>query len=329
MKTFSSKLPWLAAMPTATSLAITCTATIVSASHWVGLTLPGMMLLPGSFSGMWISPRPQRGPEASQRTSLAIFIRFAASAFSAPWANTSSSLLVSAWNLFGAVTNSRPVSSDSARATSTSKPFGAFSPVPTAVPPSASRFSGTSAASSISMGVSIMPRQPLISWLKRMGVASWRWVRPDFTTSAFSASSRRSVSMKARISGSSASSMPSTAAMCMAVGKVSLLLWDMFTSSLGCSSLSPAMALPRLAMTSLAFMLDWVPLPVCHTTSGKWSFNAPAITSSQAALMASSFRASMRPGCTRWLAMAATFFKSPKACMISGGMRSPPILKFW
>ena len=52
MNTFSSKLPWDAAMPTATSLPMTCTATMVTASHWVGLTLPGMMEEPGSFSGM-------------------------------------------------------------------------------------------------------------------------------------------------------------------------------------------------------------------------------------------------------------------------------------
>ncbi len=92
--TFSSKLPWEAARPTATSLAITCTQTIVRASHWVGLTLPGMMELPGSFSGIVISPMPQRGPLASQRTSLAIFIRLAASAFIPPCAKTSASLLV-------------------------------------------------------------------------------------------------------------------------------------------------------------------------------------------------------------------------------------------
>ena len=37
---------------------------------------------------------------------------------------------------------------------------------------------------------SSMERQPLISWPKVMGTASWRWVRPVFTTSplAFSRS---------------------------------------------------------------------------------------------------------------------------------------------
>ncbi len=66
----------------------------------------------------------------------------------------------------------------------------------------------------------------------------------------------------------------STAAMCMAVGKVSLLDWDMLTSSLGWTgsfepSTPPAISMARLEMTSLAFMLDWVPLPVCqHSRAG-------------------------------------------------------------
>jgi hypothetical protein len=46
----------------ATSLPITCAQTMVIASHWVGLTLPGMIELPGSFSGIRSSPSPQRGP---------------------------------------------------------------------------------------------------------------------------------------------------------------------------------------------------------------------------------------------------------------------------
>jgi hypothetical protein len=43
-----------------------------------------MIELPGSFSGMVISPMPQRGPEASQRTSSAILSRDAATVLSAP-----------------------------------------------------------------------------------------------------------------------------------------------------------------------------------------------------------------------------------------------------
>ena len=61
-------------------------ATMVSASHCVGLILPGMIEEPGSFSGMRSSPIPARGPLANQRTSFAIFISAAASVRSAPLA---------------------------------------------------------------------------------------------------------------------------------------------------------------------------------------------------------------------------------------------------
>jgi len=54
------------------------------ASDCVGFTLPGIIDEPGSFSGMTISPRPERGPDASHRTSLAIFISATANCFSAP-----------------------------------------------------------------------------------------------------------------------------------------------------------------------------------------------------------------------------------------------------
>ena len=111
---------------------------MVRASHWVGLTLPGMMEEPGSFSGMRISPIPHRGPEASQRTSLAIFIRDPAIVRSMPEASTTASWAAKDSNLFGAVTKGWPVISAIRRATVTAKSRWAFSPVPTAVPPRAS-----------------------------------------------------------------------------------------------------------------------------------------------------------------------------------------------
>src|SRR6185436_20995776 len=89
----------------------TCTATIVNASLCVGFTLPGMIDDPGSFSGRTNSPKPQRGPDASQRTSFAIFINDAASVLIAPLANTSSSCADSAANLFGCDLNGKPVNS--------------------------------------------------------------------------------------------------------------------------------------------------------------------------------------------------------------------------
>mmetsp|Transcript_29780 Transcript_29780/g.74961 ORF Transcript_29780/g.74961 Transcript_29780/m.74961 type:complete len:277 (+) Transcript_29780:144-974(+) len=138
LKTLSSKWPWQPPTVMAVWLPITWQQTMVSASHCVGLTLPGMMLLPGSFSGSDSSPRPQRGPLPRNRTSLATFISDVAIVFSAPLASTMASCAASASNLFGAVTNGRPVSFSSCAATSTSKPSKELSPVPTAVPPCAS-----------------------------------------------------------------------------------------------------------------------------------------------------------------------------------------------
>src|SRR5262245_60326597 len=51
---------------------ITCKAIMVSASHCVGLTLPGMIYDPGSFSGILSSAKPARGPHDIRRMSLAI-----------------------------------------------------------------------------------------------------------------------------------------------------------------------------------------------------------------------------------------------------------------
>ena len=332
MNTLSSKLPWLAAKPIAASLPMTCTATIVTASHCVGLTLPGMMELPGSLAGILISPRPRRGPLASQRTSLAIFIMLAARPLTAPWEKTSASLPVSARNLLGSVTNGRPVSSASSSATATSKPAGALRPVPTAVPPSARRTSCGMAARSSSREPSRSPRQPEISCANEMGTASCRWVRPLLTTPAHSRSRRANVAASWSIAGSRRPVTASAAATCMAVGKVSLDDWLMFTESLGCrgrSSSAPRSAaswLPRLARTSFMFMLDWVPEPVCHTTSGKSASWQPSRTSSAAAQMRSRSASPSRP--RRQFARAAAFFTSANAETISRGMRSVPMGKF-
>ena len=65
--------------------------------------LPGMMLLPGSFSGRDNSPRPHRGPEPRKRISLAIFIRLQAITFRAPCNSTIASWAANASNLFGAL----------------------------------------------------------------------------------------------------------------------------------------------------------------------------------------------------------------------------------
>ena len=115
--------------------------TWVRASTWVGLTLPGMIEEPGSFSGSDSSPRPERGPEASRRMSLAILNRLAATVLRAPWAKTMASWAASASNLLGAEVNFMPVKAAIRSANASAKPTGALRPVPTAVPPWASSIS--------------------------------------------------------------------------------------------------------------------------------------------------------------------------------------------
>ena len=83
----------------------------------MGLTLPGIIELPGSFSGNDNSPRPQRGAEAKKRRSLAIFIMEQEMTLSAPDTSTIASCAAKASNLFGAVTKGRPVISDTFEAT--------------------------------------------------------------------------------------------------------------------------------------------------------------------------------------------------------------------
>ena len=98
LKTFNSKCPLDPATLIATLLPMTCAQTMVMASHCVGLTLPGMMDEPGSFSGNDNSPRPQRGPEPRNRISFAIFISETATVFNAPDASTIASCAARASN---------------------------------------------------------------------------------------------------------------------------------------------------------------------------------------------------------------------------------------
>ena len=108
---------------------------MVNASHWVGLTLPGIIEEPGSFSGNSNSPMPHLGPDPINLMSLAIFIRLTAKVFSAPLVFTIASLDARASNLFGAVMNLYPVISLIFSANLTANPGALLSPVPTAVPP--------------------------------------------------------------------------------------------------------------------------------------------------------------------------------------------------
>ena len=81
---------------------------------------------------------PSRGPEAYQRTSLAIFMSAPASVRSAALAFTTASCAESAAKKLAAGWNGLPVSAPMCPAAVSAKWGSVLSPVPTAVPPSAS-----------------------------------------------------------------------------------------------------------------------------------------------------------------------------------------------
>lgn len=72
---------------------------------YVGLTLPGMMVDPGSFAGMRSSYRPWRGPDVSHRRSLAILNSVTTVDFKDAWARTIGSKVPWAANGFWAGAN--------------------------------------------------------------------------------------------------------------------------------------------------------------------------------------------------------------------------------
>ena len=139
LHTFSSRLPRLPATATAVSLPMTWMQTMIMASHWVGLTLPGMIDEPGSFGGSTSSPSPLRGPDPSQRMSSAILVSDTASVRRVALGCTRASWAASAANLLGAETNGSPVMCGDVAPPRESPNSGwALRPVPTAVPPRAS-----------------------------------------------------------------------------------------------------------------------------------------------------------------------------------------------
>ena len=120
-------------------------------------------------------------------------------------------------------------------------------------------------------------------------------------------------------------------ATCIAVGKVSFELCPMLTWSFGCTGFfepmtPPSISIARFEITSLAFMFDWVPEPVCQTTSGKWSSSLPAATSAAAAEIASPSSGSRPPIAT--FTSAAACLMRPSARTTATGCFSQPMGKF-
>ena len=82
--TFSCSCPAEAASVTVRSSPITRNPVWLTTSGMTGFTLPGMIDDPGCICGRLISLKPQRGPDASRRMSLQIFVSLAEVRFSTP-----------------------------------------------------------------------------------------------------------------------------------------------------------------------------------------------------------------------------------------------------
>ena len=156
------EMPLALAKATTAPLPIVCAQTMQSASTWVGLTLPGMIEEPGSFSGKRDSPSPVRGPEPSRRMSLAILKSAEASEVRAPCVNASASCAAIAWSLLGAETKGSCVSSAILPANSSANCGCVLSPVPTAVAPRQARAGRPSSPRRGPAPVRPAPRNPRI-----------------------------------------------------------------------------------------------------------------------------------------------------------------------
>ncbi len=111
----------------------------------------------------------------------------------------------------------------------------------------------------------------------------------------------------------------------MADGNTSLEDWDALTWSLGCTG-RPSSPAARVAMTSLAFMLDEVPEPVWKTSSGNSPSCSPLATRAAASWMARARSGGSTPSSP--LTMAAAPLIDASAPIRSRDSRSPEMGKF-
>jgi hypothetical protein len=84
-------MPPCAAVAIVASLPMTRAVTMIAASAITGLTLPGMIELPGWTAGSLSSPRPPRGPDPIHLMSLAILPRLVAMVLRWPETSTQAS----------------------------------------------------------------------------------------------------------------------------------------------------------------------------------------------------------------------------------------------
>jgi hypothetical protein len=97
------------------------------------------------------------------------------------------------------------------------------------------------------------------------------------------------------------------------------------TSSFGCTA-RPDSSVARVAITSLAFMLELVPEPVWKTSTGKCASWWPAATSSAAAAIAPASSGGSTP--IRPFTRAAAAFTRPSARIWLRSRPRPEIRKF-
>ena len=100
-------------------------------------------------------------------------------------------------------TNGSPVSRETCAIAASANPCGAFKPVPTAVPPSASSCTGSTALRTAWSPISSCRAQPEISCPSESGTASCKCVRPIFATSANAIDFSCSVARNCASAGSS------------------------------------------------------------------------------------------------------------------------------
>src|SRR5205809_598355 len=216
------------------SLPMTVTPTCMTASGMTGFTFPGIIDEPGWTGGRFSSLRPVWGPEPSHRRSFAILIVDTATARIAPLASTRASWDAWASKWFSATRNFVSVA---ALIFSTTRPGNsgcALIPVPTAVPPIASSARAARQDDTRRIPWSIWDWYPENSWPRRIGVASIKWVRPDFTIGSNSFDFFARLSSSSRRAGSRLWSISMRAATWIAVGITSFEDWPRFTWSSVC-----------------------------------------------------------------------------------------------
>ena len=329
--TFSSSTPSPPPRVTAASFPITCAATWIVTSRITGLTFPGMMEEPGCSDGREISPIPHRGPDDRSRRSWAIFIRDAATPFSAPLAATSGSCAPIASNRFSAGRNGIPVARAISAIVRAANSGWAFNPVPTAVPPSGSSSRSANVARTRRIPWSTWEAYPENSCPSVTGTASCKWVLPIFRTSENSAAFPERASRSAASAGRSRSDSSRRAAIRIADGITSLLDWHRFAWSFGWTGAFPPSGFPsssfaRFASTSFTFMFVEVPEPVWKTSTTNWSSNVPSRTSRAAREIASARGAGRTPSPA--LTSAASPFTSATAWTTGIGIPCPLTGKF-